>query len=162
MFFFFFFFFKQKTAYEMRISDWSSDVCSSDLHQWIALEREVEASRAVGSSDGATPVIPVTLFDERRTKQTVHVGVRVVSTTQPTVQQMCEKGLGIARLSYIEVLSSLKHHDLVHVLPKWTFPTLPVTLVTPRKDGQPAKVRAAVDALRSYFRGLPVIRSSTD
>src|SRR3546814_7198636 len=26
------FFFKQKTAYEMRISDWSSDVCSSDLH----------------------------------------------------------------------------------------------------------------------------------
>src|SRR3546814_10588409 len=29
--FLFFFFFKQKTAYEMRISDWSSDVCSSDL-----------------------------------------------------------------------------------------------------------------------------------
>src|SRR3546814_1073589 len=29
---FFFFFFKQKTAYEMRISDWSSDVCSSDLN----------------------------------------------------------------------------------------------------------------------------------
>src|SRR3546814_10717170 len=29
--FVFFFFFKQKTAYEMRISDWSSDVCSSDL-----------------------------------------------------------------------------------------------------------------------------------
>src|SRR3546814_15802838 len=28
-----FFVFKQKTAYEMRISDWSSDVCSSDLHQ---------------------------------------------------------------------------------------------------------------------------------
>src|SRR3546814_2549153 len=32
-----FFFFKQKTAYEMRISDWSSDVCSSDLHMayWV-------------------------------------------------------------------------------------------------------------------------------
>src|SRR3546814_7350905 len=29
----YFFFFKQKTAYEMRISDWSSDVCSSDLRQ---------------------------------------------------------------------------------------------------------------------------------
>src|SRR3546814_5123432 len=45
---FFFFFFKQKTAYEMRISDWSSDVCSSDLLgradvqivQWI-LQRHV-------------------------------------------------------------------------------------------------------------------------
>src|SRR3546814_7674187 len=32
----FFFFFKQKTAYEMRISDWSSDVCSSDLDVVIA------------------------------------------------------------------------------------------------------------------------------
>src|SRR3546814_6789914 len=31
IFSFIFFFFKQKTAYEMRISDWSSDVCSSDL-----------------------------------------------------------------------------------------------------------------------------------
>src|SRR3546814_10898010 len=31
LFVFCFFFFKQKTAYEMRISDWSSDVCSSDL-----------------------------------------------------------------------------------------------------------------------------------
>src|SRR3546814_3919546 len=29
-----FFLFKQKTAYEMRISDWSSDVCSSDLPVW--------------------------------------------------------------------------------------------------------------------------------
>src|SRR3546814_6443146 len=31
----FFFFFKQKTAYEMRISDWSSDVCSSDLDRGL-------------------------------------------------------------------------------------------------------------------------------
>src|SRR6184192_4520218 len=31
--FFFFFFFKQKTAYEMSIGDWSSDVCSSDLRR---------------------------------------------------------------------------------------------------------------------------------
>src|SRR3546814_3715066 len=30
-----FFFFKQKTAYEMRISDWSSDVCSSDLSEHL-------------------------------------------------------------------------------------------------------------------------------
>src|SRR3546814_1829769 len=30
-----FFFFKQKTAYEMRISDWSSDVCSSDLEHLV-------------------------------------------------------------------------------------------------------------------------------
>src|SRR3546814_1627990 len=39
----FFFFFKQKTAYEMRISDWSSDVCSSDLSLI-----EIETSRLEG------------------------------------------------------------------------------------------------------------------
>src|SRR3546814_7119184 len=33
-----FLFFKQKTAYDMRISDWSSDVCSSDLRQELAGE----------------------------------------------------------------------------------------------------------------------------
>src|SRR3546814_3412408 len=37
---FVFFFFKQKTAYEMRISDWSSDVCSSDLPEITLYPRE--------------------------------------------------------------------------------------------------------------------------
>src|SRR3546814_2277331 len=37
----FFFFFKQKTAYEMRISDWSSDVCSSDLFVINGVAREL-------------------------------------------------------------------------------------------------------------------------
>src|SRR3546814_5821784 len=45
----FFFFFKQKTAYEMRISDWSSDVCSSDLLAFRELgmqgTMETEAAR---------------------------------------------------------------------------------------------------------------------
>src|SRR3546814_6769967 len=39
-----FFFFKQKTAYEMRISDWSSDVCSSDLHEAELRLRAAEAN----------------------------------------------------------------------------------------------------------------------
>src|SRR3546814_2726828 len=39
MFVVIFFFFKQKTAYEMRISVWSSDVCSSDLHDRILRQR---------------------------------------------------------------------------------------------------------------------------
>src|SRR3546814_7514378 len=50
-----FFFFKQKTAYEMRISDWSSDVCSSDLSGGLAcrepLDREPfeQAAKHVGA-----------------------------------------------------------------------------------------------------------------
>src|SRR3546814_10529517 len=42
-----FFFFKQKTAYEMRISDWSSDVCSSDLIDSDKWARRVVALRGV-------------------------------------------------------------------------------------------------------------------
>src|SRR3546814_6483489 len=46
-----FFFFKQKTAYEMRISDWSSDVCSSDLldHRLARRAQRAAASRQVRS-----------------------------------------------------------------------------------------------------------------
>src|SRR3546814_411630 len=46
----FFFFFKQKTAYEMRISDWSSDVCSSDLQYGHAA---FEGGRGPGGPGGA-------------------------------------------------------------------------------------------------------------
>src|SRR3546814_9731804 len=48
----FFFFFKQKTAYEMRISDWSSDVCSSDLYDLRAALRHRCADRRRGHSGG--------------------------------------------------------------------------------------------------------------
>src|SRR3546814_1117909 len=69
-----FFFFKQKTAYEMRISDWSSDVCSSDLiaMQRLALARpDPEAVRRWRFAlDGKPPV----RSEERR------VGEECVST----------------------------------------------------------------------------------
>src|SRR3546814_2387609 len=42
------FFFKQKTAYEMRISDWSSDVCSSDLPVGLRNDNVVARHKAHG------------------------------------------------------------------------------------------------------------------
>src|SRR3546814_19881263 len=50
----FFFFFKQKTAYELRISDWSSDVCSSDL-----LRNSAKVTAHTAGDDG----VSVTLAD---------------------------------------------------------------------------------------------------
>src|SRR3546814_5017806 len=55
-----FFFFKQKTAYEMRISDWSSDVCSSDLRGtcgWITSFLRISAERGLASQP--VPTLPV-------------------------------------------------------------------------------------------------------
>src|SRR3546814_3115562 len=59
------FFFKQKTAYEMRISDWSSDVCSSDLalklaNAWESGGTETESRRSgqeVMSQEDATKLV---------------------------------------------------------------------------------------------------------
>src|SRR3546814_1478847 len=45
------FFFKQKTAYEMRISDWSSDVCSSDLIPCIMAPNKIRPFQAAQSKD---------------------------------------------------------------------------------------------------------------
>src|SRR3546814_4664819 len=47
------FFFKQKTAYEMRISDWSSDVCSSDLHYRHAVLCQLLGRRRADAAAGA-------------------------------------------------------------------------------------------------------------
>src|SRR3546814_9319732 len=54
----FFVFFKQKTAYEMRISDWSSDVCSSDLALAPQQEEDRDAGHRVRDEQGQV--------DERR------------------------------------------------------------------------------------------------
>src|SRR3546814_948049 len=48
-----FFFFKQKTAYEMRISDWSSDVCSSDLALGLALTAFGGPQAHAANNDGS-------------------------------------------------------------------------------------------------------------
>src|SRR3546814_10376975 len=90
----FFFFFKQKTAYEMRISDWSSDVCSSDLiAAIIRLDIAVEAVRraardqvhnacgAVAAVEGALrPLQDLDAFDieERRREEDVRGLIDIV------------------------------------------------------------------------------------
>src|SRR3546814_3174894 len=61
-----FFFFKQKTAYEMRISDWSSDVCSSDLAVTVydllmanyGLDRGLGGANVATSYDDDVPYTP--------------------------------------------------------------------------------------------------------
>src|SRR3546814_16488705 len=90
-----FFFFKQKTAYEMRISDWSSDVCSSDLfHLWswlslqlIAGDEHPQADRRRQRKETETPQQAV---DDR------HVGVaeKAIAETVDHVEERIE----VARL----------------------------------------------------------------
>src|SRR3546814_6601067 len=67
-------FVKQKTAYEMRISDWSSDVCSSDLQcfappppdRFAAGRTKSEIYRPPGAPAPGAPTAPILRSDERR------------------------------------------------------------------------------------------------
>src|SRR3546814_14386304 len=56
-----FFFFKQKTAYEMRISDWSSDVCSSDLTGKRCLDGKGDLLLHVDRSEGRHEAVDLDL-----------------------------------------------------------------------------------------------------
>src|SRR3546814_6977446 len=68
------FFFKKKTAYEMRIRDWSSDVCSSDLGHELHVVRHDDDGRALGPKTvqerhelvGPSPVLPERRFVEHQ------------------------------------------------------------------------------------------------
>src|SRR3546814_19298801 len=90
------FFFKQKTAYEMRISDWSSDVCSSDLNTTTSSRR----LRNSGLNDDRTT--SMTLRSEERrvgkacvstcryrwsrshSKKKIHNILNIITTKQPS------------------------------------------------------------------------------
>src|SRR3546814_6040600 len=74
-----FFFFKQKTAYEMRISDWSSDVCSSDLPQSGVSTMKLAAEIVIVDTPDWGPADLTTLPYRHRTEER-RVGPECVST----------------------------------------------------------------------------------
>src|SRR3546814_2299428 len=69
----YFFFFKQKTAYEMRISDWSSDVCSSDLR---APGTRAPPACLASTNALATLFIPLLPVDVKAGGQHIALGYR--------------------------------------------------------------------------------------
>src|SRR3546814_1120954 len=71
------FLFKQKTAYEMRISDWSSDVCSSDLHvdrNDLLRDDVVEDIRAALEDRGVLVFPQIDLSDDQQREFTDRLG----------------------------------------------------------------------------------------
>jgi DNA-binding transcriptional LysR family regulator len=146
-------------------------------HQWLAFGREspvdgphdgfvapgnaVLAGAGKGLGKGALATsqpatMPLDMHASDGERQRIHVQARIASNNQFSLQQMCEHGLGIARLGYADVAPVLARGALVRVLPQWTFAAMPVWAVTPRRDdAEGAKVRGAVDYLKRYFATLP-------
>src|SRR3546814_3220146 len=98
------FFFKQKTAYEMRISDWSSDVCSSDLDRQHGLEDGLHGQRDAGpEGDGrrATRLeaAPRIVHNGRHGRETLRLGdprLRLAAAARPRGAVATRRPLGAA------------------------------------------------------------------
>src|SRR3546814_4754329 len=73
------FLFKQKTAYEMRISDWSSDVCSSDLQE---VQAAINAATSLLPKDLPAPPI----YNKVNPADTAVISLAVTSPTLPLYQ----------------------------------------------------------------------------
>jgi DNA-binding transcriptional LysR family regulator len=82
------------------------------------------------------------------------VEARIASNSQVALQHMCQQGLGIARLARADVAPLLQRGLLVPVLAAWRPAGLPVWAVTPRRDSEEAKVRAALSYLKRHFAAL--------
>src|SRR3546814_10184415 len=91
MLFIIFLFFKQKTAYEMRISDWSSDVCSSDLTgAELVFERRDQAQRNEQQRSLTDEVDPIAGgIDSRRESDRTY--------RRQAKQECCKHGLPFAQ-----------------------------------------------------------------
>src|SRR3546814_4454901 len=89
----FFFFFKQKTAYEMRISDWSSDVCSSDL----IFDKAVESA------------------PDAKLREQYELSIRAVAAFE-RFKAVCDARLGVAGPSLNTLQEALKR--IVQILGK--------------------------------------------
>src|SRR3546814_20329585 len=98
------FFFKPKTAYEMRISDWSSDVCSSDLHAHSALHTSQVATRNHGrwlivDADLETGRTPVHELDGALGLDGGNSAVDILWHNISTVHEAARHVLAVARVA---------------------------------------------------------------
>src|SRR3546814_17240686 len=97
---FLFFFFKQKTAYEMRISDWSSDVCSSDLSPGIHAQGGFPIEQTERRPPCPRLQAPANVRDR--------IGLGVIECSHVVAQELC-----------VETARNLRHVAIFNSEPHW-------------------------------------------
>lgn len=134
------------------LAEWRSVICASPAYlqtygnpespegllalDWLMHGREPRVLELTGPDGQARPV---------------KVQPRLLANSMPAVREFALAGLGVAVQPEPEIRELLASGRLVRVLPDWSAASLPVYAVTPRRDAQPAKVRAAIEAFRRYL-----------
>ncbi len=111
-------------------------------HQWLA-----------SSSDSGR--IHLQLTGAAGEREALQLEARIVTSNHLGLEQLCLADLGLAMMAHADVHAMLREGQLVHVLPEWRLPDIPVWAVTPQRDTQPAHVRHAIEAMRIYFASAP-------
>ena len=121
-------------------------------HDWLAMEGENDG--AAREDGGREPITALDLTDGNGRRERVPLAIRIGTTSQVALHQLCEEGMGLASLFYPDAQPALEQGRLVRLLRDWHLPSAPVTMVMPRSGGGEAKVRVAADALLRYFAAL--------
>lgn len=97
------------------------------------------------------------LFQHVSTAVTVNLDMdsRFTTNNVMVAKSLCLQGLGVAKLSYLDVQADLKTGALVEVLPEWKLPAFTLNAITSKHDQQPMKIHRCLDALKQYFSQLP-------
>src|SRR3546814_2856208 len=98
--FLFFFLFKQKTAYEMRISDWSSDVCSSDLESRVPSPESKREEESRSRHGVQTFELQESRQWQRKSSATSNCRSRPVRPTRVRSEEHTSELQSLMRISY--------------------------------------------------------------
>src|SRR3546814_20524922 len=116
------FFFKQKTAYEMRISDWSSDVCSSDLtplHCGCAVSGQgrqcVEDQLSVREIDGFGQTSCTRRVERGCGRVFIEVGVIEVRILRSEERRVGKEGVDRVDLGGRRIIKKKKYNNQCHI-----------------------------------------------
>lgn len=141
------------TLVRRRLADWPLVLCASprylarrgtpsspqelQQHDFLALPRWHHGTDVMTGPEGQ--------------QHRVDVVPRVLSNNQVAIRDLTLMGLGLSFHVVPEIAEDLAAGRLVHVLPEWSMPPVPVAALMPSRTRQPSKIRMAVDALRAHL-----------
>ena len=85
----------------------------------------------------------------------IDMKARISTNNIFVVKALCQNGLGLARVLYLDVQKELMNGELIEVLPDWKLPSYTLYAVAAPVEQRSVKTQRCIDALKTYFCQLP-------